>query len=97
MILIGRDLLHAFIQRQAPSRGRIQAWVGIVEQATWRTPQDIKAASRSADILPGNRVVFDIGGNRYRIIVVVQYRAGVVEVRFVGTHAEYDRVNAEEV
>ena len=52
---------------------------------------------RTADILPGNRVVFDIGGNKYRLVVAVHYRGKRIYVRFIGTHAEYDRINAAKV
>lgn len=61
----------------------------------WRTPSDIKRLYRTADILPGNRVVFNIGGNKYRLIVKIRYDLGIVYIRFIGTHAEYDRINAE--
>ena len=85
------------MDRHARSRKRIAAWNAEAKAAAWKTPRDIKRRFRSADILPGNRVVFDIGGNEYRIIVVAQYTAGVLDARFAGDHKEYDRIDAARI
>jgi len=66
----------------------------VVKAADWSRPIDLKAVFRSADILPNNRAVFNIGGNKYRLVVAVHYRGKRVFVRFIGTHAEYDRIDA---
>ncbi len=66
-------------------------------KATWRTPQDIKDQYASASICGNNRVVFNVGGNKYRLVVEIQYQAGIVWVKFVGTHAQYDRIDVETV
>ena len=97
MIVIGADILVSCMDRHARSRKRISAWHAEAKTATWRTPHDIKVRFRSADFLPGNRVVFDIGGNEYRIIVVAQYAAGVLDIRFAGDHKEYVRVDAARI
>lgn len=97
MIVISADILVACMERHARSRKRIVAWHAEAKAAAWRTPNDIKLRFRSADFLPGNRVIFDIGGNEYRIIVVAQYTAGVLDVRFAGDHKEYDRVDAARI
>jgi mRNA interferase HigB len=97
VIVIGADILVACMDRHARSRKRIAAWNAEAKAAAWRTPNDIKRRFRSADFLPGNRVVFDIGGNEYRIIVVAQYTAGVIDVRFAGDHKEYGRVDAARI
>jgi mRNA interferase HigB len=68
-----------------------------VTRANWRTPEDIKASYPKASILKSSRVVFNIKGNDYRLVAAVQYRAGVLAIRFFGTHAEYDRIDAETV
>ena len=73
------------------------AWYEEALKSIWRTPQDIKNQFRSASICGHNRVVFNVGGNKYRLVVEVQYQAGIVWVKFVGTHAEYDRINVETV
>lgn len=64
------------------------------ENAGWRTPQDIKALYRNASFVGNNRVVFNIHGNKYRLIVAVNYTFSMVYIRFVGTHAQYDKVDA---
>jgi mRNA interferase HigB len=97
LIVIGADILVACMERHARSRKRFAAWNAEVKAATWKTPHDIKRRFRSADFLPGNRVIFDIGGNEYRLIVVAQYTAGVLDVRFAGDHKEYDRVDAARI
>lgn len=75
----------------------LRAWVHIVRKAEWSKPTDIKAMFRSADILGNSRVIFDIGGNRYRLVAAVHYRGKRVYVRFIGTHKEYDQIDAETV
>ncbi len=73
------------------------AWAHVVRAADWSNPTDVKRMFRSADILPGGRVIFDIGGNKYRLVAAVHYRGKRVYIRFVGTHAEYDRIDATRV
>jgi mRNA interferase HigB len=68
--------------------------VSVVKAVDWSKPTDIKDMFRSADILANDRVVFNIGGNKYRLVVAVHYRGRRVYIRFVGTHAEYDRIDA---
>ena len=84
-----------------PARGDaempLRAWVRIVEAAQWSNPTDIKAMFRSADILPNGRVIFDIGGNKYRLVAAVHYRDGRIYVRFIGTHKNYDKIDARTV
>jgi len=71
--------------------------VSVAKAADWSKPTDIKEMFRSADILANDRVVFNIGGNKYRLVVAVHYRGKRVYIRFVGTHAEYDRIDATSV
>ena len=73
------------------------AWLAIVGRAQWRTPADVKASYPKASILKGGRAVFNIKGNDYRLIASVQYQAGALAIQFFGTHAEYDKVDAETV
>ena len=75
----------------------LRAWYLEASQADWAGPHDIKARYAHASLLGANRVIFNIGGNKYRLITVVDYVRGGVLIRWVGTHAEYDRINAEEV
>jgi mRNA interferase HigB len=97
MIITGRDLLARFTQRHANVRKAVAAWVSETEHATWTTSHDVKQRYPSADPIGANRLVFDLKGNDYRLVVVIVYRAGVVDVRFIGTHAEYDRIDATKV
>jgi mRNA interferase HigB len=75
----------------------LRAWVSVVKAADWSKPTDIKDMFRSADILANDRVVFNIRGNKYRLVVAVHYRGKRVYVRFVGTHAEYNRIDGATV
>lgn len=77
--------------------GALQSWYDEAIKARWQTPQDIKGQYRSASICGNNRVVFNIAGNKYRLVVEMQYRAGMAWVKFVGTHAQYDKINVETV
>lgn len=97
MRIISRQTLMAFWQKHPTVKNELKAWAAEAKHAIWQTPQDIKARYRSADILPGNRVVFNIKGNHYRLIVKIHYNTSIVYIRFIGTHAEYDRIDAETI
>lgn len=99
MRVVGWRLLEAHWRRpgRQDSERPLRAWAQIVEAAAWTMPQAVKSAFGTASILRRGRLVFNIGGNKYRLICAVNYRVGIVEVRFIGTHAEYDRVDADEV
>jgi len=103
MIVIGTEVVEDYVRRHAGYRGikaarsQYEAWLHIAAHAQWRAPEDAKASHPKASILKGGRVVFNIKGNDYRLIAAVQYRAGVVAIRFFGTHAEYDQIDAETV
>jgi mRNA interferase HigB len=75
----------------------LRAWVHIVRAADWSSPADVKQMFRSTDVLPNDRIVFNIGGNKYRLIVAVHYRGKRLFVRFIGAHSEYDRIDATKV
>ena len=75
----------------------LRAWVHVVRGAAWSKPTEVKAMFRSADILSGGRVVFDIGASKYRLVAAVLYRGKRVYVRFIGTHQEYDAIDATKV
>ena len=70
-------------------------WYHMMTRACWATPQAVKADISTAIVLKGGRVVFNIAGNKYRVIVAIRYDLQIAWVRFVGTHAQYDRVDAE--
>ena len=91
MTLIGANKIDAFVKRQPRALGAFRAWRKEASAAVWTKPLDVKNRYRSADIRPNNHVIFDIGGNKYRLFVQVSYRLNIVRVVWVGTHAEYDR------
>lgn len=97
MRIVSRKALKEFAKRFPDAEGQLDAWFHEAKKAQWHTPADIKAKYRSASILKDSRVVFNICGNKYRIVVKISYANGVVLIRFVGTHGEYDEINAEEV
>jgi mRNA interferase HigB len=79
------------------SRGQLQAWHAEVEKADRASPQDVKAQFRSASILKGSRVVFNIKENDYRLIVKINYPYRIVYIRYIGTHEQYDKIDVENV
>ena len=93
MRIISRRILREFWEKHPAAAIPLQTWFHDVECATWNSPADIKAVYQNASIVAGNRVIFNIKGNRYRIVVVVLFQHGVVYIRFVGTHEEYDRID----
>ena len=103
MIVIGTELIEHYLADRAGHKGikaarsEYQAWLDIVGRAQWRNPEDVKASYRKASILKSSRAVFNIKGNDYRLVARIQYQAGVLAIRFFGSHAEYDNVNAETV
>lgn len=97
MRIVAKRTLLAFIDRHAKAEQALLAWYAEASKAAWRTPQDIKNQYSSASFIGRNRVVFNVKGNDFRLIVAVAYQVGVVYVKFVGTHAEYFRVDAATV
>ena len=93
MQIISRRVLREFWEKHPGSAISLQTWFHDVELANWKSPADVKAVYRNASVIGNNRVVFNIEGNHYRLVVVVNYQHGVVYIRFVGTHEEYDRID----
>jgi mRNA interferase HigB len=75
----------------------LKAWHDEAVKASWQSPQDVKDQYRSASFIANNRVVFNIKGNDYRLIVAIAYRFGALYIKFIGTHAEYDKINAKTI
>lgn len=90
MRVIGREIVENFGVSHADSRDILQVWLNEAKAAEWRMPHDIKDRYRSASILGGKNVVFDIKGGNYRIWTVVDYQRQIVLVKKIGTHSEYD-------
>ncbi|MCA3239297.1 MAG: type II toxin-antitoxin system HigB family toxin [Curvibacter sp.] len=97
MRVIAVKTLRDFWVAHPDAEQPLLAWYDEASKATWAQPADIKANYANASILKNRRVVFNIKGNDYRLIVAVAYRVGVVYVKFIGTHAQYDAVDADTV
>ena len=95
--MISVRALREFWTTHADAEGALRAWHDDAERASWLSPHDLKASYANASIIGNNRVVFNIRGNDYRLVVAVSYVAQIVLVKFVGTHAEYDQIDVEEV
>ncbi|MDA8121558.1 MAG: type II toxin-antitoxin system HigB family toxin [Deltaproteobacteria bacterium] len=94
MHVIARKTLKDFWERHSDAEQPLRAWFTETTSSIWHGPADIKSRYPTASFLNDNRVVFNIKGNSYRLVVHVRYDLGRVYIRFVGTHAEYDRINA---
>jgi mRNA interferase HigB len=97
MRVIALKHIRDFCVRHPPAAQALRAWTEEARSASWKTPQDIKARYSSASFLGSNRVVFNIKGNDYRLVVAVAYRFEAVYIKFIGTHAQYDAVDAQTV
>jgi mRNA interferase HigB len=97
MRIIAKRALREFWERRPDAEEPLLAWYREVEKEDWDTPAKVKATYRGASIVGDNRVVFNIKGNDYRLVVKINYPYRVVYIRFVGTHSEYDAIDAEEV
>jgi mRNA interferase HigB len=97
MRIIALKTLREYWESHPQVRQSLQAWYEDAKHAVWQSPVDIKTIYRNASIVANNRVVFNIKGNDYRLIVSINYRFGIAYIRFVGTHAEYDRIDATRV
>ena len=99
MRVIAKSTLVKFWSQSenADSEGALKSWYDEAVKASWKSPQDIKAQYGSASICGNHRVVFNIAGNKYRLVVEMQYGAGIAWVKFIGTHARYDRIDVETV
>lgn len=89
--------LRHFWVRHRDAEQSLKAWYQEARAANWTTPHQVKARYRSASLLGDNRIVFNIAGNKYRLIVKFNYAFGIGYIRFIGTHAEYDRIDAEQI
>lgn len=94
MRIISRRILREFWERHPEAASPLQAWFHDAAHSNWNSPADIKAVYHNASFVANNRVIFNIKGNHYRLVVLVLYQHGVVYICFVGTHEEYDRIDA---
>ena len=97
MRIIARRTLREFWEQHPDAEQPLKAWFAEASSAAWETPQAIKDQYRHASFVADNRVIFNIGGNKYRLVVHVNYDFGIVYIKFVGTHGEYDKIDPETV
>ncbi|MBI3355745.1 MAG: type II toxin-antitoxin system HigB family toxin [Nitrospirae bacterium] len=94
MRIIAKQTLRTFWKRHPKSKGPLEAWHQEAARADWSTPSEVKAQFRSASVLQDNRVAFNTAGNHYRLIVKISYPYRIVYTHFIGTHADYDAIDA---
>lgn len=97
MRVISDKALREFWKKHPNTEQPLRTWHSYVSRASWHSPDDIKRDFASASFLANNRVVFNIHGNDYRLLVIVAYKVGIIYVRFIGTHQEYDRIDATSI
>lgn len=95
--VIAKSTLRTFWTKHNDCEEQLKSWFKEVVEAHWKNPRDIKRNYPSASFLQNNRVVFNIKGNTYRLVVRINYDYGIVWIRFVGTHGQYDKIDASKV
>ena len=93
----GAEILNDCCERHADVRTALIKWIQFVSRASWKNHSELKRDFPSADYVGGDRYVFNIRGNRYRLICVAVFFAGRLDIRFIGTHAEYNKINAQTI
>ena len=94
MRIIALKTLRLFWEQHPDVRQALQAWYRDAKRAIWTTPADIRTVYRNASFVSNNRVVFNIRGNQYRLVVAINYAYGIVYIRFIGSHQDYDKIDA---
>jgi mRNA interferase HigB len=100
MRIIAKRTLTDFVQNNphySDAKAPLEAWHSEVKKAQWQTPTEIKAQYRNASILKSGRVVFNIAGNKYRLVVSINFPAQIVYIKFIGSHQEYDKINVNKL
>jgi len=97
MRIFSRKILREFWEKHPDAQNPLQTWYLDVKHTNWEKSSDIKVVYQTASFLKNNRIIFNIKGNTYRIVIVVHYKNGDVFIRFVGTHSEYDRIDANKI
>ncbi|MBX7096027.1 MAG: type II toxin-antitoxin system HigB family toxin [Flavobacteriales bacterium] len=97
MRIIARKTLKEFWEKHGDCEQQLKAWYDETLKAQWKTPREIKKEYPTASFLSDNRIVFNIKGNNYRLVVKLNYKYSMVWIRFIGSHAEYDRIDAKNI
>lgn len=97
MRVIARSTLRAFWQKHREAEQPLKAWLDEALAAQWKTPAEIRDKYRSASILQAGRVVFNIAGNKFRLVVAISFKTQLVFIKFIGTHQQYDKIDAQTI
>jgi mRNA interferase HigB len=97
MNVISKRTLVQFYEKHPAAKIALEVWYADVRKSEWEGPEQIKRVYASASFLQDNRVVFNIKGNEYRLIVHIDYKRKIVRIKFIGTHSQYDKIKAKEV
>jgi mRNA interferase HigB len=97
MNIYNKSTIHDFVKKHSDSKKILMLWYHDVSQKKWKHPRDIKKDYIAASIIKNNRVVFNIKGNKYRLIAAINWDRGWLQIKFIGTHTQYDKINAETV
>ncbi len=97
MNVISKRTLVEFYEQHPQAKSALEVWHSDARKSDWRSPSDIKEIYSTASFLQDNRVIFNIKGNDYRLIVHIDYPRKIVRVKFIGTHAQYDKIDAKEI
>lgn len=97
MIIANKELLDEFVQKHANAIKPLNKWIDIVKDAEWKNHTELKRMFPSADYVKNGRYVFNIAGNNFRLVAVVIFVGGVMNIRFVGTHDEYNKIDCSTI
>ena len=97
MRIISKKMLKEFWEIHADIEQPLRAWHARAKKANWKSTDDIKNDYRNASFVPNNRVIFDIKGNKYRLVVAVNYQYQIIYIRFIGTHEEYNSIDVTNI
>lgn len=97
MRIISRKTLKQFWEKHVDAKGWLEDWCAEAKSGEWKSPEEIKKRYSSISVLNDNRAVFNVCGNNYRLIVKINYNYEIIYIRFIGTHAEYDKINANKI
>lgn len=97
MHVISKKILVDYYNKHKEIKSQLEAWYYEAKNAEWKNPQEIKEKYGSVSVIGGNRVIFNIKGNKYRLVTKINYKAKVVYIRFIGTHKEYNKINVEKI
>jgi len=97
MRVVNRIVIEDYIKSHKDVSGQLSAWLETVERSNCKTPLEVKSNIPNAGPIPDNRVIFDVKGKKYRLIVEINYDIGLVYIRWIGTHADYNKIDAETI